>query len=201
MNENMKKIVKSFFILAMLFNSAYAAALTPYKDPDSGFYGFKNNKGKIIITAQFQNIRNSEIDEELIPVLKNGKFYRMDYNGNLKFESVFYDNGWDYYEEGLARFIKDGKVGFHDKKGNIVINSRYDYASYFKKGFSIVCIGCWEYYPKSPKFRPLTNSILIQHEFSDIAGGKWGAIDSKGQIVVPIKYSSMKKAKKKINQS
>ncbi|MBL0942295.1 MAG: WG repeat-containing protein, partial [Alphaproteobacteria bacterium] len=135
----MIKYFMTFFILfIMSMTCTHAEKLIAFEDTKTKLWGFKNEKGKTIIPAQFQRVHKSEKDELLIPVSKNGIFYRMDKRGNLKFESVFYDNGWDYYEEGLARFFKNGKVGFHDKKGNVIIQPRYDFAKYFKDGRSIV---------------------------------------------------------------
>ncbi|WP_010301591.1 WG repeat-containing protein [Candidatus Odyssella thessalonicensis] len=191
--------------IVMLFAASLSFAhatqkLIPYKDARTGLYGLKTPKGKRIIPAQFQRVTESGADETLIPVIKDGTYYRMDLNGNLKFESVFYDNGWDYYEEGLARFLKDGKVGFHDKKGNIVIPPSYDFAKYFEKGVAIVCNGCWAYYPQSPKWRPLSSghNITIQEAYLDITGGKWGAINLKGEIVVPIECTTAEEVAEKL---
>ena len=197
----MFKYFKTIFILFIIsMTCAYAEKLISFQDPNSKLHGFKNGKGKIIIPAQFQAVSNSEKDELLIPVIKNGTFYRMDKKGNLKFESVFYDNGWDYYEEGVARFLRDAKVGFHDKAGNIIIQPQYDFAQYFKNGHSAVCNGCWAYYPKSPRWKPLSSGkeITIQEQYKSITGGKWGIINIKGEVIVPLEYDSYEAAMEKL---
>ncbi|AUL13991.1 WG repeat-containing protein [Bordetella bronchiseptica] len=45
-----------------------------------------------------------------------------------------YDNGPDYYEEGLARFVDHGRMGFHDEALNIVIPAEYDFVFPFQGG-------------------------------------------------------------------
>src|SRR5690606_38550055 len=58
---------------------------------------------------------------------KQGWVY-VDKSGRSILRPYFFDNGPDYFEEGLARFVENGKVGFHDKALNIVIPAQYDFA-------------------------------------------------------------------------
>lgn len=53
-----------------------------------------------------------------------------------------YDNGPDYFEEGLARFVQDGKMGFHDETLAVVIPARYDFAFPFENGVARVGMRC-----------------------------------------------------------
>lgn len=53
-----------------------------------------------------------------------------------------YDNGPDYFEEGLARFVSKGKMGFHDQALNIQIPARYDFAFPFVDGIAKVGMDC-----------------------------------------------------------
>lgn len=132
--EDVKEFLKLNNIDINEYNDATISpclnSFTHFQDNITELYGFKNEKSEIIIPPQFENVSNIG-EEDLIGVIKKGTFYRMDRKGNLKFESVFFDNGWDYYEQGLARFLKNGKVGFHDKKGNIIIKPEYDFAKPF----------------------------------------------------------------------
>ena len=45
-----------------------------------------------------------------------------------------YDNGPDYYEEGLARFVDNGKMGFHNEALHIVVPAVYDFVFPFENG-------------------------------------------------------------------
>ncbi|AUL46013.1 hypothetical protein BTL55_02720 [Bordetella trematum] len=54
-----------------------------------------------------------------------------------------YDNGPDYIQEGLARFVDNGKIGFHDADLNIVIPARYDFAFPFEHGEARAGFDCW----------------------------------------------------------
>src|SRR5690606_27073629 len=43
-----------------------------------------------------------------------------------------FDNGPDYYEEGLARFVDHGKMGFHSEALHIVVPAIYDFVFPFE---------------------------------------------------------------------
>ena len=56
-----------------------------------------------------------------------------------KYEVYQYDNGDDYFSEGLQRIVdKDGKIGFRDSIGKIVIQPRYAFAFPFNEGYAKV---------------------------------------------------------------
>lgn len=56
-----------------------------------------------------------------------------------KYAVYQYDNGDDYFSEGLQRIVdKDGKIGFRDSIGKIVIPPRYTFAFPFNEGYAKV---------------------------------------------------------------
>lgn len=56
-----------------------------------------------------------------------------------KYAVYQYDNGDDYFSEGLQRIVdKDGEIGFRDSIGKIVIPPRYAFAFPFKQGYAKV---------------------------------------------------------------
>lgn len=56
-----------------------------------------------------------------------------------KYAVYQHDNGDDYFSEGLQRIVdKDGKIGFRDSIGKIVIPPRYAFAFPFKEGYAKV---------------------------------------------------------------
>jgi hypothetical protein len=89
-------------------------------------------------------------------------------------KTLFYDNGPDYFSDGLARTEWNEKIGFFDTKLALVIEPQFDFAFPFDNGISMVCIGC-------------TKKNIGEH--TEIVGGKWGAINPKGEIIHPIIYS------------
>ena len=89
-----------------------------------------------------------------------------------------FDNGPDYVVEGLARNVKNGKVGFINTELNQVVAPVWDFAFPFEHGVAVVCTGCVST-PASPG-----------DEHRTITGGKWGYIDKRGKVVVRVEYDS-----------
>ena len=58
----------------------------------------------------------------------------VDKAGHAVVRPYIFDNGPDYFEEGLARFVENGKMGFHDNALNIVVPAKYDFVFPFKNG-------------------------------------------------------------------
>ena len=150
--------------------------------------GVKNQKGEIIVPAQFKifsNLENGELvkgetiyfdgfkkDEQNE---KNAFGYVYDKKGNFLYRPFFYDNGADYFSEGVRRFVKNGKVGFVDRNGTVIIKPEHDFVSSFNYGYAAFCDGCdWE---------------KTEDEHKAIVGGTWGMMNFKGEIVQPITKS------------
>ncbi len=55
---------------------------------------------------------------------------------NTLYDIFIYDNGTDNFSEGLIRGMRNGKMGFANKYGQIVIPCVYDFANYFKDGLA-----------------------------------------------------------------
>lgn len=155
--------------------------------------GVKNQAGKIIIPAEFKDytgIKDGELLQDGIgneTILfhggkkgdqyeKNTFGYVYDRKGNFLYKPYLYDNGADYFSEGLRRFVKNGKVGFADRNGIIVVQPKHDFVSSFNYGYASFCDGCgWE---------------KTEDEHKSIIGGTWGVMNRKGETVQPLtKYS------------
>ncbi len=78
-----------------------------------------------------------------------------------------FDNGPDYFEEGLARFVQNGKIGFHDAALNIVIPAQYDFAYPFQGGIAKTGTNC---------------SSRRQGEHSSMYCEKWGTTERPKRI-------------------
>lgn len=109
-------------------------------------------------------------------IKEDGTGYRM----------VFFDNGPDYFKNGVARFLASGKMGFINKQANVVIAAKFDFVSPFLDGYARICQGCRK---------------EIRGEHSRIVGGHWNDIDMKGNVVIapmlaPIKIKIIPQVKK-----
>lgn len=75
-------------------------------------------------------------------VLDGQGWVYVDRNQRPVIRPYIFDNGPDYFEEGLARFVKDGKMGFHDEALNIIIPAQYDFVFPFKNGAAKAGTNC-----------------------------------------------------------
>lgn len=87
--------------------------------------------------------------------VKKGKTYQMvDTKGKTIGELTF-DDARAFTEKGYAAVCKDGKWGFINEDGELVLDYAYDDAQSFQNGFAAVC-----------------------------TDGKWGYIDEEGNLVI-----------------
>ncbi|NQY43910.1 MAG: WG repeat-containing protein [Legionellales bacterium] len=230
-----KNYVIILLICLVSFCNAQSEKYTIFEDPLTKFFGIKEG-GIIKIPAVFEKIYpvvpapfSSSIKTDslcvqtprLLTVLKNGQWQRINKNGKFLFYPMNFDNGPDYYVQGLSRFITaENKVGFHNIEGEIIIPAEYDFAAPFgEDGHSIepkgtkytqVCNGCYMKRPADERLSPVSSyadnrkKVLNFKESSNylpIQGGEWGFIDKRGKIIVPIKYSTFEEALEKLEET
>ncbi len=140
--------MKTVFTLTILlfFNFAFGQKskdyLVAYIDTTSGkeLTGYKSLNGEIIIKAKYQN--GSDTLEKMAIVLNSEfEFVGIDRKDSIILKPYIYDNGPDYVEEGLFRFVENNKIGFANLEGQKVIEAKYDFATPFENGLSEYCIG------------------------------------------------------------
>lgn len=226
---------KLFFLLCIIpcfaKESAKKELLFLYQDKQTQYFGFKNRSGKIIIPARYDGVMgcsqgqplfmpnktnsayNSYAFENMVAVYKNQNYWWIDRTGKTLYESFFFDNGPDYFHQGLSRIIESEKFGFINQHGVAIVKPQYDFASPFflindegeidfraaqgmedKGGYAFVAQGCWHSYPAGMKF-PIAHYRRVPPDvYPEIVGGKWGVISTKGEIVVEITHDSSKEA-------
>ena len=79
--------------------------------------------------------------EGLAVVFVAGQFYYVNRAGETA-PTLRFDNGADDFVEGLARTVRNGKIGFIDQHLVEVIPARWDFAFPFQKGLAVVCTSC-----------------------------------------------------------
>lgn len=182
--DNMKKLLLTILLTPIISFSQTKEDLHYFKSKDS-LVGVKDKAGKIIVPAQFKVFSflkdGDPVEGETIlfdgskegeKPEKNAWGYVYDRNGKFLYQPFLYDNGADYFSEGLRRLVKNGKVGFADRNGNTVIVAKHDFAFPFNYGYAAFCDGCdWE----------KTND-----EHRSVVGGKWGVMNVKGETVQPL---------------
>ena len=116
---------------------------------------------------------------------------------NIKITNEFTEltdyNDPPHFSEGLAAMWKNGKWGYIDKTGKVVIPYIYDGAYGFNEGLTRVQKdGKWGYIDK-------TGKAVIAFTYDDAYGfndglarvkknGKWGYIDKTGKLIIPCEY-------------
>jgi hypothetical protein len=145
--------------------------LVPFEQNE--MWGYKTSSGEILIQPKFAVAE--DFTAEGIAAIADAKGWAyIDRKGNILVRPVNYDNGPDPFEEGLARYVADdGKIGFFNKKGKVVIQPQFGGASYFHDGLAAVCTGCKE--------ERIDDATIVR-------GGKWGYIDHKGRIVIQPRF-------------
>jgi hypothetical protein len=140
-----------------------------------GKWGYKNTDGEWVISPRFI-LANEFTPEGIAAVVDDDGWLYIDVSGNELIRPFVVDNGPDYFQEGFARFVRDGKFGFFDKTGQIVIEPKFDFAQPFSEGLAAVCMDCQK---------------KTENEYSYFHGGKWGYINKEGELVIPLEFEAV----------
>ncbi len=105
--------------------------------------GYVNLIGDTVIPiGKYQYCYTDTLKNYAIVLKKGGGCIAIDKNENVLFEVFWYDNGPDYLAEGLFRIKKNGKIGYANKMGKIIIEPQFDCAFPFKNGKAKVSNKC-----------------------------------------------------------
>lgn len=142
-----------------------------FEGPD-GKYGFKDATGAVKLEPRYAVV------EEFSPagvacVADDAGWSCIDGAGAVVLRPYLFDNGPDPAQDGLARFVDGGKIGFYDEKFAPVIPARFDFAEPFADGRAAFCTGC---------------ARTCDGEHCSMTGGKWGLIDKTGAEVVAPRF-------------
>jgi len=135
-------------------------------------WGYKNNQGQVMIPPTY-HLAGQFNPYGIAAVVDDSGWVYISMNGRQLLRPYIIDNGPDYFHEGLARIIDQGKIGFMDESGTVVISANFDFVLPFSEGLAAFCVGC----------KPVS-----QGEYAIMEGGKWGYINSTGEIVVDPDY-------------
>ncbi len=149
--------------------------------------GVKDGSGKIIIPADYTALSESDGDtingqiiflidpkkrgDALVLITPYSAFNR---KGEFLFTPFFFDNGPDYISEGLFRIVKNNKIGFADREGNVVIPPNFGFATPFQHGLSFYCVEC--------SFYRDSIDADVEHNLR-LNPDKWGILGKDGTIL------------------
>lgn len=112
-----------------------------YTDTSSGaeLYGYKRRDGSIAIRAKYP-MQGTDTFYAMAIVFDQG-WKGIDRDEKTILIPLIYDNGPDYVEEGLFRFVENNKIGFADPDGKKIIAAQYDFATPFSDGLAEYTLG------------------------------------------------------------
>lgn len=146
---------------------------------DNGLFGYKNEEGEVVLIANYEMA--TDFVDGMAEVVDGKGWAYINAKGEVIARPFIYDNGPDYFREGLARFVDNNKIGFITEKGVKKIAANFDFAKPFENGLSVVCNGC-----KTKRMAKESGEHWI------VTGGKWGIINKKGDWVLPCNYDEVK---------
>lgn len=179
-------------------------------NPKDDARGYIDTEGKIVIPFTIYSTRPFFDDVTVIyqPGEASGnkpaRVSIIDMKGNILVEKApCYYSYETHFVGGLARIQKDFKVGFMNKKGEIVIEAKYDDARDFNEGLAAVKFtnslgeSKWGFIDKQGNVKI---DFIFQNEPTSFSSGralilgtnnKYGIIDNSGKIIVEPKYEKI----------
>ena len=106
--------------------------------------GYLNSKGDTIVPIgkYFYCYTDTIRNFGMVIEKGTGKILGIDQKATELFEVFRFDNGPDYVKSGLFRIIKNGKIGYANPNGKIIIEPRFDCAFPFIGDFAKVSDNC-----------------------------------------------------------
>lgn len=165
----MKNSSKYLFLISVIFlllsnNTQGQDKLISFKNKKGNLYGFKSTSGKVVVKPQYDWIGYTFVNGHTL-VKKNDKVGVMNDKGEIVISLLY--NGIDiqaFAKDSVILVIQNGKYGYIDKAGNILIPIKYEDIGNYHNG----------------QYRVKEN-------------GKWGLVNVKGDILLPIMYSNIVK--------
>ena len=159
--------------------------------------GFIDTKGRLVIPCIYKEC-SIWYSEGYAEVLDDFSYLNIINKKNKVLDvEKSYGTSYDdkvYFREGLGITKIDGKYGFIDIDGNLVIPCKYDKAGPFINGFAEVMIdGRWGFINKSGQnITPYKYSQLCYFYggYAEVKGNRyWGVVNTNGDEIVPCEYS------------
>lgn len=171
----------------ILFTLLLWISLNTTKAAESCFYPSKQDGGVISqfddcglikgdkIQLKKKHIQNLTYDRKGLAciILDTKNLFYFSVNGNSQ-RAHFYDNGCDYFKDGLARGVVNGKMVFINEALEIILNPGFDLLYPYQCGHAIACN------------KPFMEKIDGEH--TSLKGGKCGLINKHGNLVIEPRY-------------
>lgn len=145
----MKNLIIFLFATAFLFQSCKIKQNTNanecyklFADTLAGkeLLGYKYD-GEITIKAQYIFSYSDSLCNMAIVLDREKGWLGIDKNNKTILVPYIFDNGPDYVEEGLFRFVENEKLGFANLEGQKIISAQFDFVTPFRDGYAEYFIG------------------------------------------------------------
>lgn len=180
-----KMVINPQFEEAYVFSDGLALVCN-----EEGKYGFIDKKGKFVMNCEF--VSATGFSEGLAFVVREGETPTcITTSGKEKFKCSNDVDRVSSFKDGLACFENtDGKYGYMNTKGEVVINPQFNQAYDFSEGMATVSNSDGKYGYINKK-----GEIVINYQFSQAGGfynglapfctgNNWGYINKKGEYVI-----------------
>ena len=123
-------------------------------------FAFVNKKGDTVISSKqiYHAFQDTIITFGIVLEKETYDLIGINRKRERLFEVCKYDNGPEKFEEGLLRIKKNGKIGYANTKGEIIIKPQFECASNFNNGVALVTLDCYLYYDMENHLRSKSNS-------------------------------------------
>ena len=152
---------KTVVPIALLFAAALAQAEPLYFYAQKDKIGVKTASGRIVIAPVKVMLHYAEakrpIREHTIEICFSEHFNEnrddaiaadagdvFSRTGQYLYSPIVYDNGCDYWQEGMRRYVEKGRVGFVRRDGSRATPALWDFATPFEHGYATVYRGGWK---------------------------------------------------------
>jgi hypothetical protein len=160
----------AFFIIC---TSAYSQSKRDYlrliQDTAKETYGYVNRRGDTVIAPGKYTDCFTEKFYDFAIVQKPGYgIVGINRDEKILLKIFMFDFGPDEPSNGLFRIVENGKIGYANMHGKIIIQPQFDGARSFEKHKAKVCIGC---------------ELKAMGEHHYWSGGTWYTINKKGNKI------------------
>jgi hypothetical protein len=180
--------MKYFIVISLVifnFSISFSDSWTSFRDEKTELIGFKDSKQNIVIKPKFiftpaKKFLNIIAVIEEISKKKYVSYYLTKDGKKVGLGNhYFWDNSPDCESDESIRFKDKKGVGFFDKKGDVLIPSKYSDATPFRNGLAIVLRGATKYCYNGKLY-----SAKNRCEHWRWRGGKSYLIDKNNQILI-----------------
>ena len=131
--------------------------------------GYINQKGDTVVPlGKYKFLFTDTVQQMAIVYTQDNRCIGIDKNQKELFEVYWYDNGPDYVQDGLFRIIKDGKIGFANEAGEIIVEPKYKCTYAFENGQAQVAYEC---------------DLVKDGDYTMMKNAKWITIDTEGKEI------------------